>query len=238
MRTKEDILEAIRQTTNENGGTPLGAGKFEKETGIKPYEWGKYWARFGDAQKDAGFVPNKLQTAYTDEFLIEKMIGLIRKLEKFPTGREIQVQKNFDTELPDRRAFFRSKTKEQLASKVMEYCKDRSGYDDVAALCEPVLKKSNEKSSNEADTMVGEVYLIKSGRYYKIGKTNNTVRRGNELRIQLPEKLDLLHSIKTDDPNGIESYWHKRFEGKRMQGEWFDLSAADVKAFKRWRRIT
>jgi hypothetical protein len=30
------------------------------------------------------------------------------------------------------------------------------------------------------------------------------VRRGAELRIQLPEKMDLIHSIKTDDPSGVE----------------------------------
>ena len=48
---------------------------------------------------------------------------------------------------------------------------------------------------------------------------------------------DLIHSIKTNDPSGIEAYWHKRFEAKRMQGEWFNLSSADIKAFKRWRRI-
>jgi len=72
---------------------------------------------------------------------------------------------------------------------------------------------------------------------YKIGKTNDTVRRGNEIRIQLPERTDLIHSIKTDDPSGIEAYWHKRFETKRMNGEWFDLNSSDIKAFKRWRRI-
>ncbi len=47
---------------------------------------------------------------------------------------------------------------------------------------------------------IGEVYLIKSGRYYKIGKTIDPVRLGAELRIQLPEKITLIHSIKTDDP--------------------------------------
>ena len=90
----------------------------------------------------------------------------------------------------------------------------------------------------DSNARVGEVYLFKSGHYYKIGKTNDTVRRGSELRIQLPETVRLIHSIKTDDPSGIEAYWHKRFEAKRKNGEWFDLSSAEIKAFKRWRRIT
>jgi hypothetical protein len=58
------------------------------------------------------------------------------------------------------------------------------------------------------------------------------VRREKELRIQLPERCTLIHSIKTDDPSGIEAYWHKSFDSKRMQGEWFNLNSADVKAFK------
>lgn len=91
--------------------------------------------------------------------------------------------------------------------------------------------------SDHPNQELGEVYLFKSGHFYKIGKTNCTVRRGSELRIMLPEKITLIHSIKTDDPSGIEAYWHKRFELKRKNGEWFDLTSNDVKAFKRWRRI-
>jgi Meiotically up-regulated gene 113 len=65
------------------------------------------------------------------------------------------------------------------------------------------------------------------------------VRREGELGVQLPEKLPPIHYIETDDPDGIETYWHKRFEsqGKRKEGEWFALTAADVRAFKRWKRI-
>jgi hypothetical protein len=54
-----------------------------------------------------------------------------------------------------------------------------------------------------------------------------------ELAIQLPEKSRLVHQIRTDDPSGIEEYWHKRFSDKHKNGEWFDLSSSDVKTFTR-----
>jgi len=240
MRTKQNIINAIRQTAKENDGKPLGIARFEKETGIKVYEWKKYWTRFGDAQKEAGFMPNKLQGAYSDEFIIGKVIGVMRKLNKFPTCDELNIEKRSDIEFPTRNVFTKFGHKQELARKIFEYCTNRNGYNDVVELCRPILENTNvegDVDDSNANQELGEVYLFKSGRYYKIGKTNNTVRRENEIRIQLPEKTDLIHSIKTDDPSGIEAYWHRRFEAKRMQGEWFDLSTADVKAFKRWKRI-
>jgi len=71
----------------------------------------------------------------------------------------------------------------------------------------------------------------------KIGRTKNPLRREGEVGIQLPEKLTPVHHIKTDDPAGIESYWHARFSSKRKEGEWFALTPVDVRAFKRWKRI-
>lgn len=202
MRTKQEIIEAIRQAAEENDGKPLGERRFEKETGIKPHEWGKFWARFGDAQKEAGFIPNQRQRAYANEFLIEKMIGVMRKMRKFPTYREIQVEKNNDKDLPDSNAFKRLCTQKQLAERIIKYCNGKGDCYDIIELCRPVLEKNNEENNiigPDINQELGDVYLFKSGRYYKIGKTNDTVRRGSELRVQLPEKITLIHSIKTDE---------------------------------------
>ena len=73
--TKDDILKEIRRTAKENSGVPLGASRFEKETGIKPYYWHLYWAKLSDAHTEAGFKPNTLNSAYTDEYLFDKFIN-------------------------------------------------------------------------------------------------------------------------------------------------------------------
>lgn len=239
MTSKEQILNEIKRTAEENGGKPLGINTFEKETGIKPYEWGKYWARFSDAQKDAGFIPNQLQPAYSDEFILKSVVMLMQKLDKLPTSRDFRIEKINNSKFPDYSAITRVLgNKQSLVAKILEYCRNKK-IDNVIKLCEDIIDRTDKEGViDDTDSRItGEVYLFKSGKYYKIGKTNDTVRRGSELKIQLPEKIDMIHSIKTDDPSGIEAYWHKRFDNKRLNGEWFDLNLADIKTFKRWRKI-
>ena len=76
--------------------------------------------------------------------------------------------------------------------------------------------------------------MMRSGRRYKIGHTSSPSRRHREVRLDLPDPTDLVHSIETDDPSGIEKYWHRRFETKRVRDtEFFTLDASDVATFKR-----
>jgi len=143
-----------------------------------------------------------------------------------------------DDAFPWHNTFARYGTKQQFATKIMDYCSSRAGYEDIVALCAPFAApppaaKDDMGETAPEDESIGFVYLMKSGRYYKIGRSNAAGRREYELAIQMPEKLTTIHAICTDDPFGIEDYWHRRFAASRKNGEWFDLTSFEVKAFKR-----
>lgn len=238
--TKEEILEEIQRTAQANGGKPLGFRRFQETTGISPYDWGEHWPRFADAQREAGFEPNKLNTALDEEFVITKYIEVMRDLGKVPTGRELRVQRGHDPRFPDQKTFTRLGRRHDLLKKVLDYCRGKSDYADVVKLCEEALSLSSapEPTTRAEQASSGFVYLAMGHRgEYKIGRTNLVDRRVSELGTTSPVELKLMHEIKTDDPNGVEAYWHRRFADRRMRGEWFKLTAADVKAFKRWRSI-
>lgn len=231
---RQHILAEIRRTAEANGGKPLGVRRLDSEAGIKEHHWQQYWPRLSDAQREAGLDPNSKTEAFGNDRLVALLVGLARELGRFPTQSEIQVKCNGHDDWPSSRVFDRSLgNKAQMMGLVAEHCRANPGNEDVLALCasaEVSVDKPDTKPNTSND---GFVYLMKSGRFYKIGKTNHVGRRERELAIQLPDAAATVHSIKTDDPDGIEAYWHRRFAAKRKNGEWFDLDRADVAAFRR-----
>jgi Meiotically up-regulated gene 113 len=240
--SKEHILSEIRRTAAANGGIALGRDKFAAETGIKPSDWlGKHWARWGDAVREAGLAPKEMQAARTDEDLLSHLAALVRSLGHFPVTNEIRMKARSDAGFPWHNTFAKFGSKAKLAARLQQYCLER-GEGDIAEMCATIAQLKDEPTSDTQDLearAVGYVYMVRHGarHEYKIGRTNNPLRREGELRIELPEVLTPIHKIETDDPAGIERYWHMRFSNKRKQGEWFELSAADVRAFRRWRNI-
>lgn len=240
--TKEHILEEIKRTAKANGGVPLGQQKFFAETEIKSSDWkGKFWVRWGDAVREAGFTPNQMIKAYPDSWLFEKFIALTRELGRLPVFGDLQMKARRDKDFLSPNVFGRFGSKRALLSKIVEFCQKHKGFEDILRLCEAATEPDESPHGNDHATSakVGYVYLIKHGsrREYKIGKTLNPLRREGEIALQLPEKLEPLHYIKTDDPSGIENYWHARFADKRKEGEWFALTSVDIQAFKKWKRI-
>jgi len=237
MITKEHILSEIFRTANENNGKALGVQRFENETGIKQSDWyGKYWSRWGDALEEAGFTANKLNDAYDINHIREKYAFLVRELGHIPVIGEIRMKATNDKSFPSHTVFTRLGKKDQLIENVANYCKEKNEWNDVYKILskhKPKDAKNTQPDQEEVNYKDGFVYLIKSGRYYKIGMTNDLHRRTREISIELPERSETIHSITTDDPSGIEAYWHKRFSSKRVNGEWFSLTPSDIKAFRR-----
>lgn len=237
---KQRILEEIKRTARAHGGVAFGWRRFFSETGIKYSDWhGKYWVRWGDALREAGFEPNQFTEAYSQDWLIEKLILLIRQLGRFPVFGDLKMKARNDPDFPSDKSFSGLGPKREWAGKVVAYCREQGGFEDVISLCGMITQPELSPNSETFSSKIGYVYLVKHGsrREYKIGKTFNPLRREGEIALQLPEKLEPIHYIKTDDPSGIESYWHTRFADKRKEGEWFALTAEDAHAFKRWKRI-
>ncbi|HEV1283718.1 MAG TPA: GIY-YIG nuclease family protein [Bryobacteraceae bacterium] len=231
---RQQIVAEIKRIALDNGGQAPGLQAFERATGVKKSEWYPHtWLRWSDA-------PNVFQTKTSDELLIEKYIGLARELGRFPVEGEIRRKAKVDDSFPNHTAYNRFGGKQKLLAEIAAYCRRASGFEDILALCaeqENISAPASSGKRHEAKVATGFVYLMKSGRHYKIGRTNSIGRRGSELAIKIPVPPTTIHSIETDDPVGVEAYWHRRFADKRGEGEWFELSQVEVSAFKRWKRI-
>ena len=230
---REQILNEIRKLAAENGGQTPGSTLFERETGIRDGVWrGVYWARWSDAVKEAGFEPNAKQGRYEESFFLTKFAEACRHFGKFPTQSELRMYKQKDAEFPGMlsiRRQFGSLT--NVPERLVAWAKFSGDSPDLVQMLGD--RPSEPRTSLPTSIKEGLVYLIRSGAHYKIGRSDEIERRVKEIRTALPDAATLVHTIRTDDPPGIEAYWHRRFAERRANGEWFKLTASDIAAFKR-----
>jgi hypothetical protein len=134
---KDFILAEIRRTASANGGVPLGAQRFETETGIRKPEWlGKIWARWSEALREAGFAPNELKGAYQKGTALEKYARLAQELGRLPAANDIRLKGRTEPGFPSHSVFGRLRSKATLVTALGIYCKERPEFADVGELCE------------------------------------------------------------------------------------------------------
>jgi hypothetical protein len=240
---KQFIISEIQRTAQN--GKAVGQKRFLSETGIKPHEWlGKYWARWGDALLEAGFSQNEWQIAHDEAHIFQSFLGLARKLGRFPTKYDIGLARKSNPDIPGAKMLYRWGTRSDLKAKLLEFCAANEEFADLVVLVGSM--SLNEETAvlvkdegDDESSAAGYVYLVSAQDSYKIGSTRAPYRRVSEIANQSAKGAELLHLISTDDPEGIEQYWHKRFDSKRItginkqSGEWFALSTEDIKSFKR-----
>lgn len=75
----------------------------------------------------------------------------------------------------------------------------------------------------------GYIYLLKGpSNTYKIGRTLDPKPRIEYLGVKLPFPITPVCVIPSDDYCHLEKHLHKRFESKRVNGEWFSLGTEEV----------
>lgn len=218
----------------------MASGPFVQATGITRSQlWRAGFPKYTAAVEAAGLIPNQPTAATDPSSMFEALAGLARRLGKFPTKGDIKVARGKDAAFPSYEAYFRLSGQQfaALPAKLFDYCRSRKEFADVADLLgDPTAPPTIPAAAQgKLQRVVGYVYLAKHGRDYKIGRSNDVARRRREISLLLPNELEHVHVIETDDPEGIEAYWHRRFEKRRSRGEWFRLNPDDVAAFRRRR---
>lgn len=160
------------------------------------------------------------------------MIEAVRHHHREPTTAEFELFRHQDPTFPSWKSVINHfSSKSEMIRALKKWAEANEGFTDVASLLpeySELVESETIKTPKE-----GHVYLIKSGIFYKIGRGDELEKRVKQIRTALPDASTLEHSIRTDDPPGIEAYWHRRFAEKRANGGWFKLAIQDVAAFKK-----
>jgi Meiotically up-regulated gene 113 len=237
---KDFILGEIRRTAI--GGKPLGRDQFCSQTGIREHDWlGRYWAKWSDAQVEAGFEPLTFNAKFDDEHILGRVADLTMKLGKFPTVPEMRLERRTNPDFPNDRAIGRRWDRGALVGRLLQFCNSNAEYAEIIPILRSTYRKPEEPKAEVEKPLPegGYVYLIGAQSAFKIGCTRAPYRRAAEIANQSASGAELLHLISTDDPEGIEKYWHNRFSEKRLNGvnkqsgEWFALTGEDLRAFKK-----
>ena len=235
---REEILREIKRLARGSDGIAPGVRAFENATSIKQHQWhGVYWTNWTNALEEAGFSGNAWNAKLNTATVLREVAQLALQLGKFPTNTEILFHRQTNPSLPTPKTIKRHfDSSSGLQRALNELGRDDQDFAALTTLISPVehtdLSQMPVQVTNE-----GWVYLLKSGDHFKIGRGGDLENRVKQITTALPEATVLFHAIKTDDPSGIEAYWHRRFADRRLNGEWFKLSKQDVAAFKRWQKI-
>lgn len=234
--TKEQILSEIRRVATERGGK-VSLRAFLADTGIPERQiLGKYWVRWNDALAEAGIATSRFSRPRIEETsVIAAIAELLERLQKWPTGNELSLERRRNGAFPSLNVIRRLSKETSLPSKLVDYCAGHENLSTAARIATERMKaERSEPTVRACAPITGYVYMMRSGRRYKIGRTTSPSRRHREVRLDLPDPTTVVHSIPTDDPVGIEAYWHNRFSSKRIRDtEFFTLDACDIAAFKR-----
>ncbi len=89
------------------------------------------------------------------------------------------------------------------------------------------------KVEKNSDSTKGFIYVVKSSDgKHKIGRARDVRHRLGTLQTGSHKKLNLILKVKTSNCSALENICHRKFENKKVRGEWFDLADEDLNWIK------
>lgn len=230
---RDFILSEIKRLAAENGDMPPGQNAFTSATGITSGKWrGVHWVRWSEALAEAGFGPNAWNQKLDSYQVLLNIAEFSKELRRLPTRSEIKMRRRTHPAFPSHSTVSNHfRTNADMVAALLRLAVTEEEWSDLPHFLPADAPETEGRT--RSSTGEGFVYLLKSGRHYKIGRSEDIERRFREVKIALPETVTLIHTIRTDDPSGIETYWHRRFADRRANGEWFALTGDDVRAFQK-----
>ncbi len=251
---KEWYRTKIQEIADENGGRPPGAELFYSATNTKESSWRhkhwNEWNSWGDALEEFGFPRGKFNVGFDKQTILRQLADLIQSLNppRYPVQDELRRAKRKGLEIPSEGAIRRQLgEKDAVIRSLIEFCEGKEEFARALTICrniEPIKQEAPiESQLDEDQSGWGYVYLIRLKDGYKVGMTKAPYQRASTIVKGQPYGGELIHHVWTDDPRGIEAYWMNRFRPKQIsrlnatEGEFFDLSQADVRAFLRRKKF-
>lgn len=238
---RDQILAEIKRVAEANSSVVVGERVFFAQTRLNRRVLRRAgFPNYGAAVEAAGYRRNQLKQAYSDDQLFAPLAQLAREVGHCPTTGERAVARYKAPTFPGEAAVSRRARQEPLAQQLLRWCRDEPAFQDVARMLESTVPLQDGNSTLETrgrKIVTGYVYLMRYGAHgkdFKIGHTENVQRRQSQIDMVSPRDVRVVHSIETDDPEGIEKYWHERFSERRVKTkEVFHLTPDDVAAFRR-----
>ncbi|MDO9415386.1 GIY-YIG nuclease family protein [Pararhizobium sp.] len=204
---RDEVIKKIVALAQRNDGKPPGVERFEAETGIKRHKLlGPIWRTWADALGEAGFAPNVLNKAFSDEKILSSVLEISKAIGRFPTTGDLAFETTRRPDAPNRKTIGKRWNMVELAEALVTYA-EGLGETDVVANARQYLSTRTPRAASveiaEDKFPSGYVYMQRHGNDYKIGFTSSLSKRGRQIQIELPQEIELVHSILTDDPSGV-----------------------------------
>jgi len=104
--------------------------------------------------------------------------------------------------------------------------KGKNGKSGGTSSCGCLARESSRRMIKRLHTTGKHLYLIRSGPWIKIGRSDDPIHRARQVKVNNPYPSELVKVV--ENQGHREKYYHSLFADRHHSGEWFSLTDEDI----------